>query len=164
MSTTIASATTRIVCVREARINAVIAERYGEAKRGYLLNNVPQHWQQHAQSKGGSKGGICFVHSASAVRQVVGQERQEERKRLEIASRVGCREQKIPLFFSSIFSEAVLPTPHPLFNERSLTALLTVRFRFLLPFYNVRKRVELRSLTRMNMQDDLQDGELGKRS
>ena len=27
----------------EARMNAVIAEAHGKTKRGYLLNNVPQH-------------------------------------------------------------------------------------------------------------------------
>jgi len=60
----------------------VIKEGYGKTKRGYLFHNlVPQHCNSMKKEKEGSRGEFSF-YIPCAVRQIVGRERYEKRKRL----------------------------------------------------------------------------------
>ncbi len=112
------------------------------------------------------QGGNFLCAFRCAVRQVVGQERQEERKRLEIASRVGCREQKCPhcCIFSRWSADETCGSRHPtrFCFERGLTASLVVRFRHHFPLYQHVKANRMTNLTGTGVQDDLQDGGEGK--
>ncbi len=108
--------------------------------------------QLHAQRKGGFKGGICFAHSlavrgASPAYTICihsqNQTEQNERKRGgkdEAGGESGAKMHKKSAFLASEAQRnARLPTPH----LQGPTPLLSGRFRFLLPFQNLRKRTNM---------------------